>query len=234
MQINFNNSFNLEAALDIYRQDRRGRFTDVLATENATAIHSDLKALDYDLALIHENQYMSISPQEWAQFDQQTKQHYIVKSNNYASRGEGFIYGRKDLSAAKCGVQTLDELTQWLNSEAVLSWVRKLSGYEDIVAASAQATRYVPGQFLTRHKDVHHSEQRRVAYVLNFTESWHPDWGGLLQFYESNGTPRDSWAPGFNALSLFDVEHVHGVTYITPFALNPRLSVTGWFRATPV
>ncbi len=234
MQINFNENFDLEAAAESYKADRRGRFTDVLAHDNAFNIHSGLKNLEYDLALIHEGQYMSITPSEWAKFDQQKQRQYIATSHNYASKGEGFIYSRRNLSAKNCGIPAIDELAKWLNSDTVIDWIRKLSGYNDIVAASAQATRYVPGQFLTRHKDVNHSEQRRVAYVLNFTESWHPDWGGLLQFFENDGTPRDGWAPGFNTLSLFDVEHVHSVTYVTPFALQPRLSVTGWFRATPI
>jgi len=34
-------------------------------------------------------------------------------------------------------------------------------------------------------------------------------------------------------LSLFDVRHVHSVTYVAPFAGAPRLSITGWFRAGP-
>jgi Rps23 Pro-64 3,4-dihydroxylase Tpa1-like proline 4-hydroxylase len=53
----------------------------------------------------------------------------------------------------------------------------------------------------------------------------------LLQFFEDDGTPRDAWAPQFNSMSLFDVRHVHSVTFIAPFALEPRLSLTGWFRA---
>ena len=72
-----------------------------------------------------------------------------------------------------------------------------------------------------------------MAYVLSLTERWHPDWGGLLQFFEDNGTPRDAWVPGWNVLSLFDVRHVHSVTYVAPFAGAPRLSITGWFRAGP-
>ena len=55
----------------------------------------------------------------------------------------------------------------------------------------------------------------------------------LLQFFEDNGTPRDAWVPGWNVLSLFDVRHVHSVTYVAPFAGAPRLSITGWFRAGP-
>ncbi len=94
-----------------------------------------------------------------------------------------------------------------------------------------QVTRYRPGHFLTRHNDVVPAEQRRVAYVLGFTPRWHPDWGGLLQFYRQDGVPQDAWAPGFNDLMLFDVHRVHAVTYVTPFAAEPRQAISGWFSA---
>jgi Rps23 Pro-64 3,4-dihydroxylase Tpa1-like proline 4-hydroxylase len=69
---------------------------------------------------------------------------------------------------------------------------------------------------------------------MSFTRNWHPDWGGLLQYYDDDGTPRDTWAPLFNSMTLFDVRHIHSVTFVTPFSTQPRLSLTGWFRAIPL
>lgn len=120
-----------------------------------------------------------------------------------------------------------------VNAPETLAQVRALTGFQDITPADGQATRYRGGHFLTRHRDDIPGQDRRVAYVLSLTERWHPDWGGLLQFFEDNGTPRDAWVPGWNVLSLFDVRHVHSVTYVAPFAGAPGLSVTGWFRAGP-
>jgi Rps23 Pro-64 3,4-dihydroxylase Tpa1-like proline 4-hydroxylase len=56
----------------------------------------------------------------------------------------------------------------------------------------------------------------------------------LLQFYQDDGTPRDALTPSFNAMTLFDVKHVHAVTYVAPFASKPRLAISGWFRASPL
>jgi Rps23 Pro-64 3,4-dihydroxylase Tpa1-like proline 4-hydroxylase len=69
---------------------------------------------------------------------------------------------------------------------------------------------------------------------MNFSPQWHPDWGGMLQFFQDDGTPRDAWAPQFNSLVLFDVAHVHSVTFVAPFAKTPRFAVTGWFRTKPL
>ncbi len=90
-------------------------------------------------------------------------------------------------------------------------------------------TRYTAGQYLTRHSDNITEEGRRVAFVFSFSRAWHPDWGGMLQFYEGDGTPRDAWMPEFNTLALFDVRHIHSVSYVAPFAAATRYSLTGWF-----
>jgi SM-20-related protein len=33
-------------------------------------------------------------------------------------------------------------------------------------------------------------------------------------------------------MAIFDVRHIHSVTYVAPLAAKPRLSITGWFRAS--
>jgi Rps23 Pro-64 3,4-dihydroxylase Tpa1-like proline 4-hydroxylase len=153
-----------------------------------------------------------------------------------ASKGIGFFYGGY-LMAHKLDdtgnekMQFLHSVFEYLNGEEMLSLIREITGNDELKSADAQYTRFTPGQFLTRHRDENTNEQRRFAYVLAFSQNWHPDWGGLLQFFEDDGTPRDAWAPQFNSMSLFDVRHVHSVTFLAPFALEPRLSLTGWFRA---
>ena len=153
-----------------------------------------------------------------------------------ASQGIGFFYcgymmARKLDDAGNENLKFLHSVFEFLNSEEMLSFISAVSGRDDLLSADAHFTRYTPGQFLTHHRDDNTNEQRRLAYVLSLSKDWHPDWGGLLQFFEDNGTPRDAWVPQFNTLSLFDVRHVHSVTFIAPFAREPRLSVTGWFRA---
>lgn len=153
-----------------------------------------------------------------------------------ASEGIGFFYcgymmGRAVDDSDNEHVRFLHSIFDYLNSPEVLSFVRDVTGQSDLNSADGQFTRYQPGQYLTRHLDDITSERRRIAFVFSFCRDWHPDWGGLLQFYRRDGSPRDAWLPGFNTVSLFDVRHVHSVTYVTPFARQPRLSLTGWFRS---
>ena len=34
-----------------------------------------------------------------------------------------------------------------------------------------------------------------------------------------------------NPMTIFDVKHIHSVTYVAPLATKPRLAITGWFMA---
>ncbi len=154
-----------------------------------------------------------------------------------ASRGMGYYYcgytiGHRDTETQDEDLKFLNSIFDYVNSDEMLSFVSEITGFDDLKSAAAQYTRYAPGQFLTRHRD-EVSDERRLAFVFGFSKNWHPDWGGLLQFYEQNGTPRDAWAPAFNTVSMFDIRHIHAVTYVAPYAAEPRLSLTGWFRNKP-
>ena len=205
--------------------------TEVINNDSAELIHQTLlKNINYDQAFTNEGQFYSVSHEQWMGLPQEQRHHVVRTLHQDASKGNGFMYGRHKVDHSTPHAPLAD-LYNFLNSDSTLDWVREVTGYSEITEASAQATRYIPGQFLTRHNDLNADEQRRVAYVMSFTKDWHSDWGGLLQFHTDNGVPRDAWVPGFNTLSMFDVKHVHGVTYVTPFAAQPRLSVTGWFLA---
>lgn len=121
---------------------------------------------------------------------------------------------------------------EFLNSAEFLDFARELTGECTIAYADAQATRYRPGHFLTQHDDSVAGKRRRVAYVLNFTPRWKPDWGGILQFIDRDGHVAEGYTPAFNALNLFRVPQAHAVSYVAPYAQGERLSITGWLRDT--
>jgi len=220
-----------------YMLDKRVRLYPFLMPDNADLL---LQSLDTETAfssafnidgangVLTDAEMRNLSP-----VDMQNLQEKIYQN---ASEGCGFLYGRNNITGQHRdpGPSVLSEFANLLNSETMLSLIRDISGHQDIQAASAQATRYLPGNFLTRHNDFNPDEGRRVAYVMSFAQDWHPDWGGLLQFYQQDGTPRDAWSPQYNTLTLFDVEHVHAVTFVAPYAKIPRFSITGWFRTRPL
>jgi Rps23 Pro-64 3,4-dihydroxylase Tpa1-like proline 4-hydroxylase len=121
---------------------------------------------------------------------------------------------------------------EFLNSREFLEFARDVTGMGDIAFADAQATLFRPGHFLTQHDDEVEGKNRRAAYVLSFTRRWRPDWGGILEFIDSDGHVAEGYTPRFNALNLIRVPQRHAVSYVVPWAVEGRYSITGWLRAS--
>ena len=125
----------------------------------------------------------------------------------------------------------LHTMVEFLNTPSNLEVIREITGISEIKKGEAQATCYRPNHFLTLHQDdVTPESGRLVAYVLNFTKDWNPDWGGYLQIYGDHGNIVEAFKPDYNVLNMFRVPQDHSVSFVTPFAGAPRLSITGWFR----
>ncbi len=118
----------------------------------------------------------------------------------------------------------------FLNSPEFLDFIRTVTGDERATCCDAQATRFQPGHYLTQHDDQVPHKSRLYAYVLNLSDGWRSDWGGVLNFLDEDGHVAEGYSPVFNALNLFKVPQRHAVSFVTPFAGSARLSITGWVR----
>ena len=126
----------------------------------------------------------------------------------------------------------VDRLVEALNSDNWLSLFRHITGADAVSLADGQATRYLPGHFLTAHDDAVAGKGRLAAYVLGLTPRWRTEWGGLLMFHRPDGDVGRALMPRFNSITLFAVPSLHSVSSVAPMAGGPRLSVTGWLRTT--
>lgn len=205
------------------------RVFDFLTPESATELSNclSLNAV-FDNAFYIEGKNRQASDVEIANLPVLTRQELYQNIYDSASKGSGFLYGRHKIESNS--LEILKETLNLLNSQQVLEFVRKISNNNELTHADGQATKFRKGDFLTRHVDDIPGETRKIAYVLGMTENWHPDWGGLLQFFQQNGEPTNSWSPVYNSLTMFDVKKIHSVTSITNFAAKNRYSITGWFR----
>ncbi len=125
----------------------------------------------------------------------------------------------------------LDQFLEAINAAPFLDLMRQVTGIDALIKADAQATLFAPGDFLSVHTDSHKAEGWRVAYVLNLADDgWSTEWGGYLNFFDSDGDLVAGWKPRFNALNLFLVPQPHHVSYVPPFAREKRFAITGWLR----
>lgn len=233
MSFEFNRNLDFNQFKRDYAVDKRLHIKNIWPIDAAQSISYCLeKKTEYINAYTAGGENFESTDSKLRGLSQTEYQKFIQRLYHDASQGIGFFYGRRLIKPEDNHTnQTLKNVARYLNSGEVLEKIRYVSGIKDIEFVSCKATRYLPGHFLTRHNDLHEKEHRRLAFVLGFSPKWHPDWGGLLQFYQNDGTPRDAWAPTFNSLNIFDVNHVHAVTHIAPFASAPRLTIAGFFRA---
>lgn len=233
-----NPDLNADILAKSFAQDNRLMISNFLQHDKAERMHLACRNnVPFSTHYVIDDKYQSKTREEMAQLGQLEAQKINKSIANSASHGVGFLYegylqSRIDESRNQSftgELKFLHHAFNFMKSDDVLNLVKKITGNKDITTAEPQFTRYTPGHFLTRHIDIVPGKGRRFAFVLGLTKNWHPDWGGLLQFYEKDGTPRDAWMPQFNVLSIFAVKHIHSVTYVTPYALEPRLSLTGWF-----
>lgn len=119
------------------------------------------------------------------------------------------------------------KLVAFLTSAIFFAFIREVTGQDSISSISSTATLYQPLDFLTIHDDGVESG-KFIAYVLNMTPKWQPDWGGALQFFDADNHLEESYLPAFNALNLFRVPTRHSVSQVAAFG-GFRYSVSGWF-----
>ena len=122
----------------------------------------------------------------------------------------------------------LHAVLDFLNSVDFLSFASWLVMDSRITSTTAQATRYRPGHFLTRHEDKDLHQDRAYAYVINLTKNWRADWGGLLQFENEQGDVTQTFVPHWNSISIFKVPQSHIVSLVSQFATEDRMAITGW------
>jgi SM-20-related protein len=231
----------LNAKLDLapYREEfescGRVRISDIFKTDFAEEIYAALQRAPWGALFRANEKTVSVSREGLAAYTPQDLMN--LKKVIFAETAKGFQFSYHSLAlkhakgAAWDNKQVVPALSACLDSDEFLEIGRTVSGFEAIRSITAQATCYMPESFLSAHDDVADNvENRLVAYVLGITKDWKFDWGGFLQFLDpESGKVIDSFPPTFNSLMLFRVPQWHSVSFVTPFALRPRISVTGWY-----
>ena len=211
------------------------RIADLFAAEVAEALHQHLDSqIEWCRTVSHGEQAWDLTPDVIATMAASKDKEFIASVHKTARDGFQFLFD--SLIVSDDGNERiargllLDRVIEALNHPASLDTFRAITGEPAIRLVNGQATRYLPGHFLTSHDDGIDGEDRVAAYVINLTQGWRPDWGGLLQFHNAGGDIPLSLGPGFNTIHLFRVPQVHSVSYVAPFAAVPRYAITGWLR----
>lgn len=220
----------------LYSRTGRVHIHPALDAESAQwAYRSLAQEVPWQLHLNDEGKSYDLAQEQVSAMPATTRSMLFDRVHANARNGFQYFFDNFPLSDAHAANQHMDlfamRVFEFLNSPPFLSFVRRVTGRDDIAYADAQATAYRSGHFLTRHDDTAPGKGRIAAYVLNLTPQWRADWGGILNFLDGDGHVAEGYTPVFNALNLFKVPQPHAVSYVTPFAAGPRLSISGWLRS---
>lgn len=224
-----------QAAAAEFAANGHVRVEPALPAEGADALHRWLDGeAPFSRVLNQGDKVWDLDPAQRAALDPQAQVALLDAVHGQARDGFQFLFDSlrvsDDAAARAARNWPVDQLVSAFNTPPWLDLFRALTGEPAIAMVDGQATRYLPGHFLTGHDDNVAGKNRVAAYVLNLTPCWRVEWGGLLMFHDSAGDVRRALAPRHNALHLFRVPQAHSVSLVAPFAGAPRLAITGWLR----
>lgn len=219
-----------------FREKGRIQILDFLQRDAAVALHHCLdQQVPWRLAYFDGEKGVTVTPEELAKKTPEKRAALNQRIIEEARDGYQFMYNSYMMvSAYKEGRDPeliLHRLLEAINSPPYLEFMGIVTKVPGIIKADAQATCYLPGNFLKHHDDFDTEHGREVAYVISLTRDWQADWGGLLHFLDKSGRIIDTFVPRFNSISMFKVPIPHCVSFVSPFARQPRYGITGWFRS---
>lgn len=116
-------------------------------------------------------------------------------------------------------------------SEEFIGYLNKITNLNLKKLNTLFLSKYKGGNFLSPHSD---KGNGKLAFVLNLTKNWKPQYGGILHFMNEEKTEIiESYIPLYNNLMLFEVPEAgipHFVSHVVPYIKQERYSITGWYE----
>jgi len=230
-----NPNLDIAALRQRFQREARVQIDDFLAPDAARALQQELsESSEWRHVINGADKVFEIPADKFDALDPAFMAQLNESTHRAAAHGFQYQYDSirvtDSVGERLASSRALGRFATFLSSESALSQFREIAGGAPIAFADAQATRYRPRDFLTRHDDAIAGKDRVLAYVLNLVEEWRPEWGGLLSFVGDGDRIAEMFVPRFNSLSLFAVGQQHFVSPVADYAPLPRISVTGWLR----
>jgi SM-20-related protein len=239
--------FELNAALDraelnaTYRHNFRVHVEDILAPTSVLALYEHLSQEVKWRSFLVAEERMLAAPEDFRGFYPPAVEKELSDCA-YAGAAKGFayLYDANRLFAEDLPegadiekvVETpvLAHLSEFVNSQPFLEFVRTVTGVPGIDRAAIQARRFRTGHFEMFHAATYSADKSRKrigAFSINLTPEWKPEWGGLLGFRIADSGSTEAFVPTFNSLDIFGFPAGHWISCVAPFAGAPRLSISG-------
>lgn len=119
-----------------------------------------------------------------------------------------------------------------LGSPEFIEFLNSITGLGLTQLTTLFLSKYKSGNFLSPHSD---KGNGRLAFVLNLSMGWKPQYGGNLHFMNEDRTEIiETVVPEYNSFYVFYVPDgtgiPHFVGHVAPGIKVSRYAVTGWFN----
>lgn len=235
-QFSLTRTHDLDALKSAFRKNGRVEIRNFLGTGQAEMLRIHLQQrADWTLVMNAGTGVYELPRSGYEQLSIDQRRELDNRVVDAARRGFQYRYESIRVPDDEAARQQLDTIVNrfacFMSSRTALDFLGAITGGNDVTFADGQATAYSTGHFLTSHDDDVAGKGRKAAYVLGLSPDWLAEWGGLLMFHGPDGNIEEGFVPAMGALRLFAVPCIHSVSYVTPFAPEPRLAITGWLRS---
>src|SRR5262249_39361385 len=154
----------------VFKTQGRVHIPDILAADSAEALFTQLHTqTPWQLSLNVDEQHLDLAHHQLMLMPPEQRETMTRRMLEQSRHGFQYVfenYPLFDLYQAGERTQPLVAMHEFLNSESFLQFARDVTGLRNIAFADSQATRYLPGHFLTEHDDDAAGKQRLAAYVF--------------------------------------------------------------------
>lgn len=149
---------------------------------------------------------------------------------NQSFRHGNFTYRfkRSTPHVKECSCYECNFRSAYLESAEFKEFIEQEAEVKSPVLYESFCSVYEKGDYLSMHPDA----KRGVAFIFNLTKNWIPEFGGLLNIQQEDGTYK-TIVPEYNSLTLLklgDAGTSHFVSEVSKYATKCRIAISGWYN----
>lgn len=149
-------------------------------------------------------------------------------NNSFTTGNFTYKFKRSTSHVKGCNCYECNFKETFLNSEDFKNFISVETGLENPEIYESFCSVYEKGDYLSMHPDA----KRGVAFILNLTKAWRPEFGGLLHIKQDDDTYKVIF-PEYNSLVLLQLGEAgtpHFVSEVSAYAPIPRIAISGWYN----
>lgn len=165
-------------------------------------------------------------------FNRNKIKYFIREANRYFNENRFSYNFHRTMYLKPKEITTIEvDLYNLLSSSEMIKLINNITNMDIVKLNQVFISKYKSGHFLAPHSD---KGNGRLAFVINITKDWLPQYGGNLHFLsDDRKVIIDTISPIFNSMILFKIPEPNGiphfVSHVVPEITKKRYAISGWY-----